>query len=308
MKNESLEMFAACVRLHTFNVSGRTRCLNANREARREKRRIVCCSSQTRDSAGIPDEHYSGVGSITKTTRRAYCLRHCRLCFHGTCRLFCGNRCAACRCDPGDCCRRYHIRARWICIFGDCRSHPLSLAAARRSGAVASCVQHHHATVQHGHALERHAMACLNSLCLWRLARHSPWSDAGEANQRRCVRRGFWRVSHRLLHIHVFSSGLLHPAKRAGPRTVRWIRRRRHRRRHRFSGSAIGDLVQCARAYKAGTARTGSALYPADADCGDHLFFQSGLLASATWVTYQWCLPAVLAGTFLGLFLFDKID
>jgi uncharacterized membrane protein YfcA len=25
-------------------------------------------------------------------------------------------------------------------------------------------------------------------------------------------------------------------------------------------------------------------------------------------VTYQWCLPAVLAGTFLGLFLFDKID
>jgi hypothetical protein len=25
-------------------------------------------------------------------------------------------------------------------------------------------------------------------------------------------------------------------------------------------------------------------------------------------VTYQWCLSAVLAGTFLGLFLFDNID
>jgi uncharacterized protein len=37
-------------------------------------------------------------------------------------------------------------------------------------------------------------------------------------------------------------------------------------------------------------------------------FSKVGLLASATWVTYVWCLPAVLAGTVLGLFLFDKID
>jgi uncharacterized membrane protein YfcA len=37
-------------------------------------------------------------------------------------------------------------------------------------------------------------------------------------------------------------------------------------------------------------------------------FSKAGLLASATWVMTLWCLPAVLAGTVLGLFLFDKVD
>jgi len=37
-------------------------------------------------------------------------------------------------------------------------------------------------------------------------------------------------------------------------------------------------------------------------------FSKVGLFTSATWIIYLWCLPAVLAGTFLGLFLFDKVD
>jgi len=30
-------------------------------------------------------------------------------------------------------------------------------------------------------------------------------------------------------------------------------------------------------------------------------FSKLGILASATWTTYLWCAPAVVAGTFLGL-------
>ena len=37
-------------------------------------------------------------------------------------------------------------------------------------------------------------------------------------------------------------------------------------------------------------------------------FSKFGVLASATWTSYLWCLPAVIAGTWLGLKLFDRID
>jgi uncharacterized membrane protein YfcA len=37
-------------------------------------------------------------------------------------------------------------------------------------------------------------------------------------------------------------------------------------------------------------------------------FSKLGILASATWTTYVWCAPAVVAGTFLGLWLFERVD
>ena len=37
-------------------------------------------------------------------------------------------------------------------------------------------------------------------------------------------------------------------------------------------------------------------------------FSKLGILGSATLTTYFWCLPAVVAGTWLGLRLFDRID
>ena len=37
-------------------------------------------------------------------------------------------------------------------------------------------------------------------------------------------------------------------------------------------------------------------------------FSRFGFLASATLTSYLWCLPAVIAGTWLGLKLFDRID
>ncbi len=37
-------------------------------------------------------------------------------------------------------------------------------------------------------------------------------------------------------------------------------------------------------------------------------FSKLGILASATWTTYLWCVPFVTAGTWLGLHLFDRID
>ena len=37
-------------------------------------------------------------------------------------------------------------------------------------------------------------------------------------------------------------------------------------------------------------------------------FSKLGILASATWTTYLWCAPAVVAGTFLGLWLFERVD
>jgi len=37
-------------------------------------------------------------------------------------------------------------------------------------------------------------------------------------------------------------------------------------------------------------------------------FSKLGIFASATWTTFFWCLPVVLAGTWLGLRLFNRID
>ena len=37
-------------------------------------------------------------------------------------------------------------------------------------------------------------------------------------------------------------------------------------------------------------------------------FSKLGILASATWTTYLWCAPAVIIGTSLGLWLFDRVD
>lgn len=37
-------------------------------------------------------------------------------------------------------------------------------------------------------------------------------------------------------------------------------------------------------------------------------FSKLGILGSATWTTYLWCAPAVVAGTFLGLWLFERVD
>ena len=37
-------------------------------------------------------------------------------------------------------------------------------------------------------------------------------------------------------------------------------------------------------------------------------FSKLDVLASATWTSYLWCLPAVIGGTWLGLQLFDRID
>ncbi|MGN6570000.1 MAG: sulfite exporter TauE/SafE family protein [Pseudolabrys sp.] len=37
-------------------------------------------------------------------------------------------------------------------------------------------------------------------------------------------------------------------------------------------------------------------------------FSKFGVLASATWTSYLWCLPAVIGGTWLGLQLFNRID
>jgi uncharacterized membrane protein YfcA len=37
-------------------------------------------------------------------------------------------------------------------------------------------------------------------------------------------------------------------------------------------------------------------------------FSKFGILASATWARYVWCLPAVIGGTWLGLQLFNRID
>jgi uncharacterized membrane protein YfcA len=37
-------------------------------------------------------------------------------------------------------------------------------------------------------------------------------------------------------------------------------------------------------------------------------FSKLGILGSVTLATYFWCLPAVVAGTWLGLRLFDRID
>jgi hypothetical protein len=37
-------------------------------------------------------------------------------------------------------------------------------------------------------------------------------------------------------------------------------------------------------------------------------FSKLGILVSATWTTYLWCAPAIVAGTLLGLWLFDRVD
>jgi uncharacterized protein len=37
-------------------------------------------------------------------------------------------------------------------------------------------------------------------------------------------------------------------------------------------------------------------------------FSKLGIFASATWATFFWCIPAVMAGTWLGLHLFNRID
>jgi len=37
-------------------------------------------------------------------------------------------------------------------------------------------------------------------------------------------------------------------------------------------------------------------------------FSRVGILASATWTTFLWCLPAVIGGTSLGLWLFERVD
>jgi uncharacterized membrane protein YfcA len=37
-------------------------------------------------------------------------------------------------------------------------------------------------------------------------------------------------------------------------------------------------------------------------------FSKLGILASATWTTFLWCVPAVIAGTSLGLWLFERVD
>jgi uncharacterized membrane protein YfcA len=37
-------------------------------------------------------------------------------------------------------------------------------------------------------------------------------------------------------------------------------------------------------------------------------FSKLGILAAATWTTYLWCVPAVIVGTSLGLWLFHKVD
>ena len=37
-------------------------------------------------------------------------------------------------------------------------------------------------------------------------------------------------------------------------------------------------------------------------------FSRLGILASATWTTFLWCLPAVIGGTSLGLWLFHRVD
>jgi uncharacterized protein len=37
-------------------------------------------------------------------------------------------------------------------------------------------------------------------------------------------------------------------------------------------------------------------------------FSKLGILASATWATFLWCVPAVIAGTSLGLWLFERVD
>jgi len=37
-------------------------------------------------------------------------------------------------------------------------------------------------------------------------------------------------------------------------------------------------------------------------------FSKLGILVSGTWTMYLWCVPAVVAGTFLGLWLFERVD
>jgi uncharacterized membrane protein YfcA len=37
-------------------------------------------------------------------------------------------------------------------------------------------------------------------------------------------------------------------------------------------------------------------------------FSKLGIFASATWTTFFWCIPAVVAGTWLGLHLFSRVD
>jgi hypothetical protein len=37
-------------------------------------------------------------------------------------------------------------------------------------------------------------------------------------------------------------------------------------------------------------------------------FSKMGILASGTWTSYIWCLPAVIGGTWLGLKLFNRVD
>ena len=37
-------------------------------------------------------------------------------------------------------------------------------------------------------------------------------------------------------------------------------------------------------------------------------FSKLGILVSTTWTTYLWCVPAVVVGTFLGLWLFERVD
>jgi uncharacterized membrane protein YfcA len=37
-------------------------------------------------------------------------------------------------------------------------------------------------------------------------------------------------------------------------------------------------------------------------------FSKLGILVSTTWTTYLWCVPVVVVGTFLGLWLFERID
>jgi len=37
-------------------------------------------------------------------------------------------------------------------------------------------------------------------------------------------------------------------------------------------------------------------------------FSKLGILVSATWTTYLWCVPAVVVGTFVGLWLFERVD
>ena len=151
-------------------------------------------------------------------------------------------------------------------------------------------------------------MASVHAVPRRRLCWHPRWSQAVAVFQCVCLRGGIWDIVGLLQRLHASTSTFHHSERRTPCRSCCWLCRRCHRRGDRVSGRHSNDLVQRTRLIENGAARRRSTIHFPDVIATLIYFSKLGILGSVTLTTYFWCLPAVVAGTWLGLRLFDRID